>query len=32
MSHILAATPKLQGVLFDQPQVVAEAQDSFRGS
>ena len=31
LSHILAAVPKLQGVLFDQPQVVAGAKDSFKG-
>ena len=31
LSRILAAAPKLQGVLFDQPQVVAKARDSFHG-
>jgi hypothetical protein len=29
LSHILAATPGLEGVLFDQSQVVAKARDSF---
>lgn len=31
LNHILSAVPKLQGVLFDQPQVVAGAKDSFKG-
>lgn len=31
LSHILAAVPKLEGVLFDQPQVTAGARDSFKG-
>ncbi len=31
LSHVLAAAPKLEGVLFDQPQVVAGARDSFKG-
>lgn len=31
LSHVLAAAPKLQGILFDQPQVVAGARDSFKG-
>lgn len=32
LSHVLAATPQLEGVLFDQPQVVAKAKDSFTGA
>lgn len=31
LSLILAALPKLEGVLFDQPQVVAGARDTFKG-
>ncbi len=31
LSHILAATPKLEGILFDQPRVVAGAKESFKG-
>jgi hypothetical protein len=31
LSHLLAALPKLEGVLFDQPQVVAGAKDTFKG-
>ena len=31
LSHILSATPKLEGVLFDQPQVVAEAKELLKG-
>jgi hypothetical protein len=31
LSHILSATPKLKGVLFDQPQVVAGARDFLKG-
>src|ERR1700722_18431742 len=31
LSHILSATPKLHGVLFDQQEVVAEARDSLKG-
>jgi len=31
LSHILAATPKLEGILFDQPQVVVGAKESFKG-
>jgi hypothetical protein len=31
LSSILSATPTLEGVLFDQPQVVADAKDSFKG-
>jgi O-methyltransferase domain/Dimerisation domain len=31
LSQILAATPKLEGILFDQPQVVAGAKDSVKG-
>jgi hypothetical protein len=29
--HVLAAVPKLEGILFDQPQVVAGAKDTFKG-
>jgi hypothetical protein len=32
LSNILAATPQLQGVLFDQPQVVAEARELLKGT
>ncbi len=32
LSNILAATPELQGVLFDQAQVVAEARELLRGN
>jgi hypothetical protein len=31
LSHILSATPKLEGVLFDQQQVVAGATDFLKG-
>lgn len=31
LSHILAATPKLEGILFDQPQVVAGATEFLKG-
>ncbi len=31
LSRILAGTPKLEGVLFDQPQVVAGAKDFLKG-
>jgi hypothetical protein len=31
LNHVLSAVPELEGVLFDQPQVVAGAKDSFRG-
>jgi hypothetical protein len=31
LSHLLSAVPKLEGVLFDQPQVIAGAKDSFKG-
>lgn len=31
LSHVLAATPKLEGILFDQPRVVAGAKESFKG-
>jgi hypothetical protein len=31
LNHILAAMPKLEGVLFDQPQVVARANDFLKG-
>jgi O-methyltransferase domain/Dimerisation domain len=31
LSHILSATPKLEGVLFDQQQVVAGARDFLKG-
>lgn len=31
LSHVLAAVPKLEGVLFDQSKVVAGAKDSFKG-
>jgi hypothetical protein len=30
LSQILAATPKLEGILFDQPEVVGGAKDSFK--
>jgi hypothetical protein len=31
LSRVLEAVPKLEGILFDQPQVVAEARNSFKG-
>jgi hypothetical protein len=31
LGHVLSAVPKLEGVLFDQPQVVAGARDTFKG-
>jgi hypothetical protein len=31
LCQIVATSPKLQGVLFDQPQVVAGAKDKFKG-
>lgn len=31
LRHILEATPKLEGILFDQPNVVAEAKNMFKG-
>lgn len=31
LSNVLSATPRLQGVLFDQPQVVAGAKDFLKG-
>ena len=31
LSNILAATPQLQGILFDRPQVVAEAKQFVKG-
>jgi len=31
LRHVLAATPNLRGVLYDQPQVVAEAGDLLKG-
>ena len=31
LSHILSGTPKLQGVLFDQPHVVAGAREFLKG-
>lgn len=31
LSHVLVAAPKLEGILFDQPQVVAGAKNSFKG-
>jgi len=31
LSHVLAAVPKLEGVLLDQPQVAAGAKDTFKG-
>jgi SAM-dependent methyltransferase len=32
LSHVLRATPNLEGILFDQPQVVAGAAESFKGN
>lgn len=31
LSHVLKAAPRLEGILFDQPQVVARATGSFQG-